>query len=75
VKQESSTQNKDQSLERLSNFVNKFSFPRLAGTEGEKKAVNLTIKTFQEIGFDSAQILHYRNVYSRSNDHCCFIDY
>jgi hypothetical protein len=56
VKQESSTQNKDQSLERLSNFVNKFSFPRLAGTEGEKKAVNLTIKTFQEIGFDSAQI-------------------
>ncbi|MBY8986563.1 MAG: M28 family peptidase [Candidatus Lokiarchaeota archaeon] len=56
MKQENSTQNRSQNLERLSNLVNQFSFPRLAGTEGEKKAVQLTIKTFQEIGFDSTQI-------------------
>ncbi|MHA1931324.1 MAG: hypothetical protein ACW96X_02225, partial [Promethearchaeota archaeon] len=56
MKQESSTQNKSQTLSRLSKLVNKFSFPRLAGTEGEKRAVDLTIETFQEIGFDPAQI-------------------
>ncbi|MFX1523703.1 MAG: M28 family peptidase, partial [Promethearchaeota archaeon] len=43
-------------LENLSNLVKRFSFPRLAGTEGEKKAVDLSIKTFYDIGFDSAQI-------------------
>ena len=42
--------------ERLFNYIKKFSFPRLAGTEGEKKAVDLTIKTFKEIGFDEDQI-------------------
>jgi len=42
--------------ERLFNYVKKFSFPRLAGTEGEKKAVELTIKFFKEIGFDEDQI-------------------
>ena len=42
--------------DRLYNYVKKFSFPRLAGTEGEKKAVNLTIKTFKKIGFDDSQI-------------------
>ncbi len=56
MKQESSSQNKSENFERLSNLVNKFSFPRLAGTEGEKEAVKLTIKTFQEIGFESTQI-------------------
>ncbi len=39
------------SKERLFNYVKDFSFPRLNGTEGEKKAVDLTIKTFKDIGF------------------------
>ncbi|MHA1985547.1 MAG: M28 family metallopeptidase [Promethearchaeota archaeon] len=56
MKQESSDQNNKHHLEQLPKLVSKFSFPRLAGTEGEKKAVKLTIETFQEIGFDSAQI-------------------
>ena len=42
--------------EILSDYVTKFSFPRLAGTEGEKKAVELTIETFKEIGFEDSQI-------------------
>lgn len=33
-----------------------FSFPRLAGTEGEKKAVALTIDVFRKIGFENSQI-------------------
>ncbi|MFX0104570.1 MAG: M28 family metallopeptidase [Candidatus Hodarchaeota archaeon] len=42
--------------DRLFNYVKRFSFPRLAGTDGEKKAVNLTIKTFKDIGFDDLEI-------------------
>lgn len=42
--------------ERLFNYVNKFSFPRLAGTKEEKRAVEFTIKTFKEIGFEDNQI-------------------
>ena len=42
--------------ERLFGYVNKFNFPRLSGTQGEKKAVDLTIETFRDIGFDSDQI-------------------
>jgi len=42
--------------EVLFDYINKFSFPRLAGTEGEKKAVELTIETFKEIGFKDSQI-------------------
>ncbi len=41
---------------RLYNYVHQFSFPRLAGTEGEIKAVNLTVETFKEIGFKEKQI-------------------
>ncbi len=40
----------------LYNHVKLFSFPRLAGSEGEKKAVNLTVKTFKDIGFEEKQI-------------------
>jgi len=40
----------------LSNYVNTFSFPRLAGTEGEKNAVRLAYETFEEIGFKKDQI-------------------
>jgi hypothetical protein len=42
--------------DRLFDYVKKFSFPRLAGTSGEKKAVELTINTFKELGFESSQI-------------------
>ncbi len=45
MKQEISSQNQSQCIERLSKLVNKFSFPRLAGTEGEREAVKLTIET------------------------------
>ncbi|MFX1339458.1 MAG: M28 family metallopeptidase [Promethearchaeota archaeon] len=38
------------------NYVKSFSFPRLAGTEGEQKAVEKTINTFKEIGFNDNQI-------------------
>ncbi|MFX0029204.1 MAG: M28 family metallopeptidase [Candidatus Hermodarchaeota archaeon] len=41
---------------KLFNYVKLFSFPRLAGTEGEKTAVNLTIDTFKKIGFENSQI-------------------
>jgi len=43
--------------EKLFDYVTKFSFPRLAGTEGEKKAVELTIETFKDIGFKDSQIM------------------
>ncbi|MFW9999388.1 MAG: M28 family metallopeptidase [Candidatus Hermodarchaeota archaeon] len=43
-------------VDRLFDYVKNFSFPRLAGTSGEKKAVELTIKTFKNIGFKEKQI-------------------
>ncbi len=43
-----------------------FSFPRLAGTDGEKKAVDLTIKKFKDIGFKDDQI---------QNEHFNFSDF
>jgi len=42
--------------DRLYEIVKSFSFPRLAGTEGEKKAVELTKKKFNELGFSNDQI-------------------
>jgi len=41
----------------LAKYVNTFSFPRLAGTDGEKKAVKLAHDTFKEIGFKNDQII------------------
>lgn len=41
---------------RLYDYVKFFSFPRLSGTEGEKKAVDLTVKSFKDIGFKDNQI-------------------
>ncbi|MFX0060180.1 MAG: M28 family metallopeptidase, partial [Candidatus Heimdallarchaeota archaeon] len=41
---------------RIENYVYKFSFPRLAGTDGEKKAVELTANEFKKIGFKENQI-------------------
>ncbi|MFX1375400.1 MAG: M28 family metallopeptidase [Promethearchaeota archaeon] len=43
-------------LDTLYNYVKSFSFPRLAGTDGEKEAVRLTIDTFRKIGFENSQI-------------------
>ena len=55
--------------EKLYNYVEKFSFPRLAGTPGEKEAVDLTIKTFKEIGFRTddikAQDFEFSTFYSK----------
>ncbi len=42
--------------ENLFNYIKKFSFPRLSGTEGEKKAVGLTVNCFENIGFKGDQI-------------------
>ena len=42
--------------EKLYDYVRIFSFPRLAGTEGEQKAVELTIDCFRNIGFTESQI-------------------
>ena len=42
--------------DRLYGYVKKFSFPRLAGTEGEKKAIELTKKEFIALGFSNNQI-------------------
>jgi len=49
-------ENEDFNTEKLYEYVKSFSFPRLAGTEGEKKAVKLTIETFKKIGFAKDQI-------------------
>ncbi|MFX1575198.1 MAG: M28 family metallopeptidase [Promethearchaeota archaeon] len=52
----------------FSKYIKTFNFPRLAGTEGEKKAVNLTKETFTNIGFDKNQIIEqlfkFSNFYS-----------
>ena len=50
-------ENQSKCKEELYNYVKKFNFPRLAGTEGEKKAVSLTSKTFEEIGFQNGQVV------------------
>lgn len=42
--------------ERIFGYVKKFSFPRLAGTANEEKAVELTEETFKQIGFKESQI-------------------
>ena len=55
-------------LERLSNYIDTFNFPRLSGTPGEKKAVDLTIEKFKELGFENGQIkresFEFSNFYS-----------
>ncbi|MCK4379651.1 MAG: M28 family peptidase [Candidatus Lokiarchaeota archaeon] len=53
---ENSKQKQSFNDERLFNYVKKFSFPRLAGTNGEQKAVDLTKKTFKNIGYEELKI-------------------
>ncbi|MFX1365997.1 MAG: M28 family metallopeptidase [Promethearchaeota archaeon] len=53
---EKSPQDQFFKIDRIFNYVQKFSFPRLSGTTGEKKAVSLTIKTFKEIGYEDQKI-------------------
>jgi len=43
--------------ERLYEYIKTFNFPRLAGTEGEEKAVELTVKTFKNLGFNKEDII------------------
>jgi putative aminopeptidase FrvX len=43
--------------ERIFNYVNKFAFPRLSGTDGEKRAVELVKSTFKDIGFKEDQLM------------------
>jgi len=43
-------------VDQLFDLVKLFSFPRLAGTEGEQKAVELAVETFKKNGFDDSQI-------------------
>ena len=54
--------------ERLFEYVKNFSFPRLAGTEGEQKAVKLVSDTFDKIGFQNDKItkqdFEFSNFYS-----------
>jgi len=45
------------SKDRIYSNVHRFSFPRLAGTDGEKTAVNMTIETFKEIGYAENEII------------------
>ena len=56
MKVNDSPQNNSLDIKRLYYYVKTFSFPRLAGTNGEKKAVNLTLKIFKDIGFKDHQI-------------------
>jgi hypothetical protein len=56
LKTENTPQDHFFNIAKLYNFVKVFSFPRLVGTDGEKKAVALTIKTFKDIGFTERQI-------------------
>ena len=44
--------------ERIYDYVKSFSFPRLSGTEGERKAVDLTVKAFKKIGFKRVEKNH-----------------
>jgi hypothetical protein len=56
------------SLKRISNYIDMFDFPRLPGTEGEKRAIDLTVKIFNEIGFENEQVIKesfkFSNFYS-----------
>jgi hypothetical protein len=41
----------------IDNYITSFSFPRLAGTKGEEKAVALTNKTFKSIGYNEEEMI------------------
>jgi hypothetical protein len=56
LKTRTSSQENIFNIKRLYEYVKKFSFPRLAGTSGEKQSVSLTISTFKDIGFKDDQI-------------------
>ena len=43
--------------EKLSDYIKTFSFPRLAGSIGERKSVKLTNDIFKNIGFDDKDII------------------
>ncbi|MEJ2249509.1 MAG: hypothetical protein P8Y97_07605, partial [Candidatus Lokiarchaeota archaeon] len=48
----------DKSLKsNIDKYIKTFSFPRLSGTKGEEKAVDLTINTFKSLGYNEEHIL------------------
>lgn len=49
-------ENEIKTKDKLFHYVEIFSFPRLAGSEGEKSAVKLTTETFKKIGFNESKI-------------------
>jgi hypothetical protein len=57
MKENNFQEKNDDSVSKLYDYVKKFSFPRLAGTTGEKKAVKLTIQSFEDLGFTKDQII------------------
>ncbi|MFX1572220.1 MAG: M28 family metallopeptidase [Promethearchaeota archaeon] len=56
MKNSKSTENFSFNADQLFDLVKLFSFPRLAGTEGEQKAVELAVDLFKKNGFDDSQI-------------------
>ena len=53
----SNVKNHSFDINKLFDYVKLFSFPRLAGTGGEQKAVELTVESFKNIGFSKSQII------------------
>ncbi|MFX1397593.1 MAG: M28 family metallopeptidase [Promethearchaeota archaeon] len=58
------TQNEKFDKEKLFAHVETFSFPRLSGTDGEKKAVEICVETFRKIGFKEDTIEKEEFVFS-----------
>jgi len=56
LKNSKSTNHSSFNVDRLFELVKIFSFPRLAGTEGEQKALELVIEFFKKNGFNDSQI-------------------
>ncbi len=54
--------------DHIYDYITTFDFPRLAGTEGEKRAVELSKEAFKNIGFEKNQIINqpfkFSNFYS-----------
>jgi len=51
-------------ITRLFEYVKVFSFPRLAGTNGERQAVDICYKTFRRIGYNKDQIHRQKFIFS-----------
>jgi len=56
------------SFKRISNYIEMFNFPRLPGSKGEERAIDLTVNIFNEIGFENDHVIkesfEFSNFYS-----------